>query len=82
MTLLVQREKILEVSKNVKYVAVTSRPSKLQVFKVRPGRDLNPGNLRESLNIGKLTHAGVVGSNPGVPEVWRLVTLKALKLQQ
>ena len=72
----------LEVSENVKYIAVTSRASKLQVFKVRPGRDLNPRLLRESLNIGKLTHAGGVGSNPGVPELWRLVTLKPLKLQQ
>ena len=33
-------------------------------------------------NIGKLTHAGGVGSNPRVPELWRLVTLKPLKLQQ
>ena len=74
--------KRLEVSKNVKYIAVTSRASKLQVFKVRPGRDLNPGLPRESLNIGKLTHAGGPGSNPGVPQLWRPVTLKPLKLQQ
>ena len=74
--------KRLEVSENVKYIAVTSRASKLQVFKVRPGRDLNPGLLRESLNIGKLTHAGGPGSKPGVPQLWRLVTLKPLKLQQ
>ena len=67
---------------NVKYIAVTSRASKLQVFKVRPGRDLNPGHPRQSLNIGKLTHAGGPGSNPRVPQLWRLVTLKPLKLQQ
>ena len=29
-----------------------------------------------------MTHAGGMGSNPGVPELWRLVTLKPLKLQQ
>ena len=29
-----------------------------------------------------VTHAGGVGSNPGVAKVWRLVTLKFLKLQQ
>ena len=34
------------------------------------------------LNIGKLTHAGGPGSNPGQAELWRLVTLKPLKLQQ
>ena len=73
--------KRIEVSKNVKYNAVTSRASKLQVFKVRPGWDLNPGHLRESLNIGKLTHAGGLGSNPGQAELWRLVTLKPLKLK-
>ena len=59
----------LEVSKNVKYIAVTSRASKLQVFKVRPGRDLNPGLPLESLNIGTLTHAGGLGSNPGLAEL-------------
>ena len=32
----------LEVSKNVKYIAVTLRTSKLQVFKVRQLWDLNP----------------------------------------
>ena len=48
--------KRLEVSKNVKYIAVTSRASKLQVFKVQPGWDLNPGHPHESLNIEKLTH--------------------------
>ena len=46
----------LEVSENVKYIAVTSGASKLQVFKNRPGRNLNPGHPRESLNIGILTH--------------------------
>ena len=44
-----QNRKGLEVSKNVKYIAVTSRASNLQVFKVWPGRDLNPGLLRESI---------------------------------
>ena len=29
-----------------------------------------------------VTHAGGVGSNPGVAKLWRLVTLKSLKLQQ
>ena len=57
--------KRLKVSKNSNYIAVTSRASKLQVFKVWPSRDLNPGLLRESLNIGILTHAGGLGSNPG-----------------
>ena len=50
-------------------MAVTSRASKLQVFKVLPGQDLNPGHLCESLNIGKLTHAGGLGSNPGQAEL-------------
>ena len=61
--------KRLEVSKNVKYIAVTSRASKLQVFKIRPGQDSIPGHPRESLNIGKLTHAGGPGSNPGQAEL-------------
>ena len=65
---------------NVKYIAVPSRGSKLQVFKVRPSRDLNPGLPRESLNIGIFTHAGDPGSNPGQAELWRLLTLKPLKL--
>ena len=47
----------LEVSKNIKYIAVTLRASKLQFFKVWPGRDLNLGHPHESLNVGKLTHA-------------------------
>ena len=46
-------------------MAVTSRASKLQVFKVRHGRHLNQGLPHESLNIGILTHAGDMGSNPG-----------------
>ena len=25
--------------------------------------------------LGKLNHVGWVGSNPGVPELWKLVTL-------
>ena len=54
-----------EVSENVKYIDVTSRASKLQVSKVLY---LNPRLPRESLNIGKLTHAGGMGSNPGVPK--------------
>ena len=29
-----------------------------------------------------MTHAGGPSSNPGVPQLWRLVTLKPLKLQQ
>ena len=45
------------------YIAVTSSASKLQIFKVRPGRDLNPDLPRESLNIGILTHVGGSGSN-------------------
>ena len=45
------RLKRLEVSKNVKYIAVNSRASKLQVFKVQPGQDLNPGQLRESTSL-------------------------------
>ena len=74
--------KRLEFTENVKYIAVTSRASKLQVLKVRPGWDLNTGQLCEPLNIGKLTHAGGPGSNPGQAELWRLVILKPLKLQQ
>ena len=61
---------------------VTSRISKLQVSKVRELWDLNQDLPRESLNIGKLTHAGGLGSKPVVPELWRLVILKPLKLQQ
>ena len=52
LTSLVQTEKISEVSENVKYIAVTSNASKLQVFKVWPGRDLNLGLPRESLILG------------------------------
>ena len=55
----------LEVSENVKFIAVTLRASKLQVSKVGELRDLNPGLPRESLTIGKLAHAGGPGSNPG-----------------
>ena len=62
--------KRLEVSENLKFIAVTSRASKLQVFKVQPGRALNLGHPRESLNIGILTHAGGPGSNPGKAELW------------
>ena len=58
-------KKRLEVSKNVKYIAVTLRVSKLPMFKVWLLRDLNPGLPRESLTIGKLAHAGGPGSNPG-----------------
>ena len=70
-TLLTSRpnSKRLEVSKNVMYIAVTSRASKLQVFKVQPGRDLNLGHKLESLNTGKLTHAGGQGSNPSLGEL-------------
>ena len=39
--------KRLEVYKNVKYIAVTSRASKLQVFKVQELRDLKPVLPRE-----------------------------------
>ena len=51
LTSLVQIDKRLEVSKNVKYIAVISRASKLQVFKVRPGPDLNPDLPRESISL-------------------------------
>ena len=54
----------MEVSENIKYIAVTSRALKLQVFKVPPGRDFNPDIPRESLNIGILTLVGGPGSNP------------------
>ena len=33
-------------------------------------------------NGSRLTHAGGMGSNPAVAKLWRLVTLKSLKLQQ
>ena len=59
----------MEVSKNVKYIAVTSGASKLPIFKVRLLRDLNPGPPREPLIIGKLAYAGVTGSNPGEAEL-------------
>ena len=55
----------MEVSENVKYIAESSRASKLQVFKFWPGRELNLGLPHESLTIGKLAHAGGPGSNPG-----------------
>ena len=61
--------KRLEVSEYVRYIAVTSRTLKLQVFKVWPGQDSKLGHPRESLNIGKLTHAGGPGSNPGQAEL-------------
>ena len=35
----------------MKYIAVTLMASKLQVFKVRPGQDLNPAHLRESISL-------------------------------
>ena len=41
-----------EVSENVKYIAVTSRASKLPIFSVRLLWDLNPGLPCESLIIG------------------------------
>ena len=44
--------------------------------------DFNPDLPCESLDIGKLTHAGGPGSNPGQANLWRLVTLKPLKVQQ
>ena len=56
--------------------------SKLQVFKVWPCRDLNLGLLHESISLCKVTHEVGPGSNPGVPQLWRLVTLKPSKLQQ
>ena len=59
----------LEVFENVKYTAVTLRASKLQVSKVGELRDFNPGFPRESLNVGKLTHAGGTGSNHGQVEL-------------
>ena len=43
----------LEVSKNVKFIAVTTRASKLQVFKVGELRDLNQGLPRESIPFVK-----------------------------
>jgi len=43
--------KRLEVFKNIKYIAITSRASKLQVFKVHPGRDLNLGHPCESRQL-------------------------------
>ena len=55
--------------KNLKYISVSLRASKLPVFKLRLLRDLNPGPPREPLNIGKLAHAGVPGSNPGEAEI-------------
>ena len=58
-----------QVSENIKYIAVTSRALKLQVSKVWELRDLNPRLPHESLNKGKLTHAGGPGSNPGQAEV-------------
>ena len=61
LTSLIQIKKRLEVSKNVKYIAVALKASKLQVFKVPPGRDLNLDLPRESLNIGIMTHAGGPG---------------------
>ena len=67
-----------KIFENVKYVAVTS---KYQIFKAWPDRDLNLGLPSESLNIGKLTHVGGPGSNLSQAELWRLVTLKPLKLQ-
>ena len=43
--------KRLEVSKNVKYIAVASRASKLQVSKVGELWDLNPQLPRESVSL-------------------------------
>ena len=54
----------MEVSKSAKDIAVTSKASKLQVSKVRELQDLNM-----SLNIGKLTQAGGLGSNPNWAEI-------------
>ena len=71
-----------EVSENVKYIAVTSRASKLPISKVRLLWDLNPGLPHEPLNIGKLAQVWVACSKPGEAELWRLVTLKLFKLQQ
>ena len=52
----------------------------LQVLKVRPGRDLNPGLPRESLNIWKLAHAGGPGSNPWPGRTLRTVNFEALEV--
>ena len=54
--------KRLEVYENVKYIAVTSRASKIH-------RDLNPRLPRESVSLGKVTHTGGMGSNPGQAEL-------------
>ena len=59
----------LEVSENVKFIAVASRASKLQVSKVRELQDLNLDLPRESFNIGKLINAGGPGSNPRQAEL-------------
>ena len=69
LDLICLNRKRLQVSENVKYIGLTSRVSKLQVLKVWPGRDLNPGLPRESLTIGKLTHTGGLASNPGQAEL-------------
>ena len=45
------KRKRLEVSKNVKYIAVTLRASKLQVFKVWKLRDLSLGLPHESISL-------------------------------
>ena len=74
--------KRLEVSKNVKYITVSLRALKLQVFKFWPGRDLNLGHPHESIFLCEVTQASGPGSNPIEAELWRLVTLKPLKLQQ
>ena len=44
--------------------------------------NLNLGLPRESLNIEKMAHTGGSGSNPSQAELWRLVILKPLQLQQ
>ena len=51
----------LEVSENLKYIAVPSRASKLQVFIDWPDRDLNLGLLRESISLCQVTHTGGPG---------------------
>ena len=43
--------KRLEVSKNVKYIAITLRVSKLPMFKVWLLQDLNPGLPREPISL-------------------------------
>ena len=58
-----------DFSENVKFIAVTSRASKLQVFKVLPGQDLNPGHAIVCIhfNLSSISFVPMLSDSRGWP---------------